>query len=718
MAGVRSALIIASYEYADPGLRRLQAPVQDAEALAEVLGAPEIGGFEVHTVLNQPAHTVCLTVEDFFADRRPDDLLVLHFSGHGVKDEGGDLYFAAANTRLGRLGSTAVAADFVNAQMNRSRSRRVVLLLDCCYAGAFERGMVARGGSGIGIGERLGGRGRAVITSSTAMEYSFEAGELAQDSSIEPSIFTSALVEGLRTGEADRDLDGMISLDELYDYVYDRVREETPHQTPSKWELGFQGELYVARRSTPVTTPAPLPPELEVAVESPLAGVRVGAVNELERLLHARHAGLALAARLALEGLSGDDSRLVASAASAALAAEPQPVPVPAPEPEPLPRPEPVPQPEPQPKPEPMPQPEPLPQPEPMPGGEPPVEPQPLPDSVSAPGAGPRAGEHWLARLRRPLFLLAPLVLVVGVFVVIRAIDRPGSDEDGGSDGGSTPGLPHESVVAVESSSGELVAIDITTGSRRSLGVADVRLPTISPDRLMVVYLVDPPGEPKAAYAPWIMTIGENDAHPLIDDPSGRCAYTSRPAWHNANQQLAVSCLDAELDWRGLFIVGLDGKIQQKVPINGTMEGAPTWDDSGGIVYIRPNSRNDTSELWRVYPDRPGAEKLTDGGQGSDSHPDWSSDGTRLLFLRHPPDSEGDLGDIWVWESGEGEQPITDTGDIDSPTWAPDDQQIAFLTDRDAQVKTLWVMTPPQVESANPVDVGGEPVGPPAWGSR
>jgi uncharacterized caspase-like protein len=79
-------------------------------------------------------------VEEFFVDSSRDDLLLLYFSCHAVKDEGGELYFATANTKLRRLGSTAVAAHFVNRRMSRSRSRRVVLLLDCCYAGAFERG--------------------------------------------------------------------------------------------------------------------------------------------------------------------------------------------------------------------------------------------------------------------------------------------------------------------------------------------------------------------------------------------------------------------------------------------------------------------------------------------------------------------------------------------------------------------------------------------------
>jgi hypothetical protein len=226
---------------------------------------------------------------------------------------------------LRRLGATAVAAEFVNRRMNRSRSRRVVLLLDCCYAGAFERGMTARAGTGIGIGEQFGGRGRAVITASSAMEYAFEGDQLADTQEQAPSVFTSALVEGLETGEADRDQDGLVALDELYDYVYDKVRAVTPHQTPGKWTFGVQGELVIARRSHPVTTPVPLPPELQEAVDSPFAGVRAGAVPELARLLRNRHAGLALAARLTLERLTQDDSRATSAAATAALQAHPPP---------------------------------------------------------------------------------------------------------------------------------------------------------------------------------------------------------------------------------------------------------------------------------------------------------------------------------------------------------------------------------------------------------
>ena len=141
---------MASDDYLDPGLSELRAPTADAAALAAVLGDPEIGGFEVRTLLNEPAHVVNEAVEDFLTDRSPDDLLLLHFSCHGIKDQGGDLYFAMTNTKLRLLGATAVAADFVNRRMTQSRSQRIVLFLDCCYAGAFDRGMRARASQGDG----------------------------------------------------------------------------------------------------------------------------------------------------------------------------------------------------------------------------------------------------------------------------------------------------------------------------------------------------------------------------------------------------------------------------------------------------------------------------------------------------------------------------------------------------------------------------------------
>jgi len=85
VTGQRMALIVASDDYTDPGLKRLRAPASDALALAAVLQDPGIGGFEARTLLNEPAHEVNLALEEFFADRQPSDLLLVHFSCHGSR---------------------------------------------------------------------------------------------------------------------------------------------------------------------------------------------------------------------------------------------------------------------------------------------------------------------------------------------------------------------------------------------------------------------------------------------------------------------------------------------------------------------------------------------------------------------------------------------------------------------------------------------------------
>src|SRR3990172_13353213 len=127
MAEKRYALIIASWDYtADLGLRKLVAPPQDAAALARVLQDPAIGGFEVRTLLNEPSPKVAEEIEAFFVERQRDDLALLYFSGHGIKDVNGQLYFAMPNTRLDRLRATAIKAYDVNEMIRGSWARQQV----------------------------------------------------------------------------------------------------------------------------------------------------------------------------------------------------------------------------------------------------------------------------------------------------------------------------------------------------------------------------------------------------------------------------------------------------------------------------------------------------------------------------------------------------------------------------------------------------------------
>ncbi|OXM42190.1 caspase family protein [Amycolatopsis alba] len=321
MTGERRALIIANGEYDNPGLSALRSPAADAEALAEVLADRNISEFDVQVVRDETAHVIASRVEDLFADSAPDDVLLVHFSCHGLKSESGELFFAARNTRPERLASSAVPADFVQRCLRMSRSRSIVLLLDCCYGGAFGQGVAVRATGEANVLDAFpsggfGGRGRAVITASNSIEYAFEGDHLADDHA-RPSVFTSALVEGLRTGDADRDEDGWIALGELYDYLFDSVRERNPNQTPSR-DIEMQGELYLARSRRRRIKPSPVPADLLAASEDPNMFTRLGAVTELQRRLTSENLSVAIGAHEVLTTMAQTDIQHIAEAAGVA----------------------------------------------------------------------------------------------------------------------------------------------------------------------------------------------------------------------------------------------------------------------------------------------------------------------------------------------------------------------------------------------------------------
>lgn len=316
----RLALIVASSEYRDSTLQRLRAPGHDAEALADVLRDPAIGAFDVRTLLNLPSNELLRGIAEYCADSRPTDLLLLYVSCHGVLDDRGRLYYATVNTERRLLAATAVSALWLNDQLEDCPARQQLLVLDCCHSGAFAKG--AKGDAGLALQDRFGSRGRVVLTASRATEYSFEGDQvLGQGIS---SVFTAAVVQGLRTGDADRDKDGLITVTELYDHVFEWTRVGEARQTPAMWTYGAEGNVLVARSPRgAVITPVALPEDLRATLDSPRPRVRESGVAELADLLGGAEPGLALTAKQRLERVVEDDIPRVAALARAALGAEP-----------------------------------------------------------------------------------------------------------------------------------------------------------------------------------------------------------------------------------------------------------------------------------------------------------------------------------------------------------------------------------------------------------
>ncbi|MGV0029447.1 formylglycine-generating enzyme family protein, partial [Phormidesmis priestleyi] len=101
--------------------------------------------------------------------------------------------------------------------------------------------MTVKDDGSVNVQEQLGGKGRAILTSSTSTQYSFE-----QEGS-ELSIYTRYLVEGIEKGAADKDGDGWISVDELHEYASSKVQEASPAMTPEFYPVKDGSKILLAK---------------------------------------------------------------------------------------------------------------------------------------------------------------------------------------------------------------------------------------------------------------------------------------------------------------------------------------------------------------------------------------------------------------------------------------------------------------------------------------
>lgn len=243
---MKYALIIGNDQYEDSKLSRLKTPIEDARELAKILSDKKIGNFdEIASLLNKGTSEIRRAISVFLKEKKPDDLVLIYFSGHGVLDGRNRLFLALKETETDVLSATALPSSFISDEMDTCRSKRQVLILDCCHSGAFSHGVKA--GEQKAVTEstfRGNGYGRIVLTASDATQAALEGDQVIGQT--EFSLFTHYLLEGLKTGGADKNEDGFVSLDEWYDYAYSRVVSEISTMKPEIWSYGQQGELIIA----------------------------------------------------------------------------------------------------------------------------------------------------------------------------------------------------------------------------------------------------------------------------------------------------------------------------------------------------------------------------------------------------------------------------------------------------------------------------------------
>jgi hypothetical protein len=189
--------------------RRCCTPSRTPERFAHVL--VELGDFDEQlvTVLYRPTETAlreALAAHAAIAEQYPDDLFLFYYSGHA---DGQGL----------RLGDERYWFDALKHDFRAVDSDVRVGVLDACRSGTITRFKGAAVTESIFGVEGTIAEGEAWLTASAP-------DELAQESeSLRGGFFTHYLLSGMR-GAADTD-DGVVALDELYRYTFDRVVEVT-----------------------------------------------------------------------------------------------------------------------------------------------------------------------------------------------------------------------------------------------------------------------------------------------------------------------------------------------------------------------------------------------------------------------------------------------------------------------------------------------------------
>ena len=231
------AVVIGVGRYEQRTIPSLQYAVADAEAMYKVL--IETAGFKKDHVLLLTDRTerkptlrnIKYALGTFLARAaQKDDTVIVYFAGHGapevdqrgVERDGLAKYLIPSDADPDDLFSTALPMDDLQTIFDRIEAERVVVFLDACYSGAAGGRTFASRRTRSGIVDDLflerltRSRGRAIITASRPAEVSIELPELGH------GIFTYYLTKGLR-GAGDLNGDGIVSLQELYEYLEQQV---------------------------------------------------------------------------------------------------------------------------------------------------------------------------------------------------------------------------------------------------------------------------------------------------------------------------------------------------------------------------------------------------------------------------------------------------------------------------------------------------------------
>lgn len=228
---------ISSYNHM-PTLRYTD---DDAYRMYAFLKSPEGGALtdsQIRILIDEDAtyDKIKTAMEEVFSQAGKDDLVLLYFSGHGLRGSFLPIDFNGFNNKLEH--------DEINKILDSSPAKYKLCIADACHSGSL-LAMAEKSGEIRNVLEDYyktlaqADAGTALIMSSKSDETSLESSGLRQ------GVFSHFLIRGLK-GEADKDGNKIVSVQELFAFVDENVRTYTMNRQSPVIKGQFDSKMTVS----------------------------------------------------------------------------------------------------------------------------------------------------------------------------------------------------------------------------------------------------------------------------------------------------------------------------------------------------------------------------------------------------------------------------------------------------------------------------------------